>query len=96
MKIYPPEDVKMKAFYNELFAFDAYVSDLIDIYAKYYTMDEIIKLINFYSSPLGKKNLQMNQEFDREMEDIMLTKISDYIFTSSEHGFDILLPQISQ
>jgi len=92
MKISPPEDIKMKAFYNELFSFDSYLSDLIEIYAKYYTTDEIIQLINFYSSPLGKKHLQINQELNRQMEDTMLTKISDYIFTSAENGFDIPLP----
>jgi hypothetical protein len=92
MKISSPEDIKMKAFYNELFSFDSYLSDLIEIYAKYYTTDEIIQLINFYSSPLGKKHLQINQELNRQMEDIMLTKISDYIFTSAENGFDIPLP----
>jgi hypothetical protein len=94
MKIHPPEDIKMKSFYNELFSFDSYISDLTEIYAKHYTLDEIIQLINFYSSPLGKKNLQINQELSRQMEDLMLTKISDYIFTATEHGFDIVLPEI--
>lgn len=95
MKIYPPEDIKMKNLYNTLFSSDSYVTDLIDIYAKNYTLEEIIQLINFYSSPLGKKTLQMGQELNKQMEDIMLTKISDYIFTSAEYGYNIILPQIS-
>jgi hypothetical protein len=96
MKIHPPEDIKMKNFYNELFSLDSYVSDLIEIYAKHYTLDDVINLINFYSSPLGKKTLRMNQVLNKQMEDLMLTKISDYIFTSAEHGYDIVLPQIPQ
>jgi len=96
MKIHPPEDIKMKNFYNELFSFDSYLSDLIEIYAKHYTLDDVINLINFYSSPLGKKTLRMNKELNKQMEDLMLTKISDYIFTSAEHGYDIVLPQIPQ
>jgi len=96
IKIHPPEDIKMKALYNELFSFDTYVSDLTEIYVKYYTLDDVIQLINFYSSPLGKKTLQLTQELNRQMEDIMLTKISDYIFTLIENGFDVVLPQIPQ
>ena len=92
MKVNPPEDVKMKALYNDFFSFEAYLTDLIDVYAKYYTTDEIVQLINFYSSSLGKKHLQINQEINRQMEDTMLTKISDYIFTSTENGYDIPLP----
>lgn len=96
MKIYPPEDVKMKVLYGELFSFDSYISDLTDIYAKYYTLDDVTQLINFYSSPLGKKSNQVTHELNRQMEDVMLNKISDYIFTLTEHGFDIRLPQIPQ
>jgi hypothetical protein len=95
MKVYPPEDMKMRALYNEFFSFDAYTSDLTQIYAKYYTLDDIINLIKFYSSLLGKKTLQMNHELHQKMEDIMLNKISDYILTSTEQGFDIL-PEISK
>ena len=96
MKVYPPENnIQLKRLYNELFSSDAYIKDLTQIYAKYYTLDDIIKLIHFYSSPLGKKSLQVNQEINKQMEDLMLTKISDYIFTAAEHGFDISLPQIT-
>ncbi|CAF1259360.1 unnamed protein product [Rotaria sordida] len=94
LKIYPPTDnTKIRALYDELFSTNAYVSDLVRLYAKYYTLDEIMELIDFYSSPLGKKLLQANHELYRQMEDIMLTKISDYIFTSAEHGFNIPLAE---
>jgi hypothetical protein len=96
MKVYRPEDAKMKGLYDELFSLDAYISDLTTVYSKYYTLDDVIKLIDFYSSPLGKKTLQINQQLNPQMEDIMLSKISDYIFTSTQYGFDIPLPQIRQ
>lgn len=92
MKINPPEDLTMKALYLKYFSLDAYIADLTDVYAKYYTVEEILHLISFYSSPLGKKTLQVNHELNRQMDDMMLTKISDYVFTSQEHGFDIPLP----
>lgn len=96
MKVYSPEDAKLKALYNDYFSHDAYVSDLTEIYMKYYTVEDVIKLIDFYSSPLGRKTLQLNHELHKQMEEIMLTKISDYIFTASEQGFDIVLPHIAQ
>ena len=93
MKIYPPSDnVKMRALYDEFFSTDAYISDVVQVYAKYYTLDEIVELIKFYSSPLGKKTIQMNNDLNKQMEDLMLTKISDYIFTSAEHGLNISFP----
>lgn len=96
MKIYPPEDVKMKALYNDLFSHNSFISDLTEVYAKHYTPEDIAELLNFYSSPLGKKANQVAHALDKEMEDLMLNKISDYIFTLTEHGFDVALPQIPQ
>lgn len=95
LKIYPPNDnVQMKALYDDLFSNNAFISDLVRLYAKYYTLDEIIELITFYSSPVGKKSIQANNELHRQIEDTMLTKISDYIFTSAEHGFSIHLSDL--
>jgi hypothetical protein len=93
MKIQPPKDnLKLRALYDEFFSTNAYIADVTQIYAKYYTLDEITALIKFYSSPLGKKNIQLNSDLNKRMEDLMLTKISEYIFTSAEHGMDISLP----
>ena len=94
LQVHQPEDAKMKELYDEYFSLDSYLSDLTTVYAKYYTLDDVIKLINFYSSPLGKKTLQINHELNPQMEDMMLNKISDYIFTSTQYGYDIPLPQI--
>jgi hypothetical protein len=97
MKIYPPaNNMVLKVLYDDLFSQEAYVSDLTEIYAKHYTLDDIKDLIHFYSSPLGKKTLQMRQDLDKQMEEIMLNKISDYIFTAAEHGFDVPVLQITK
>ena len=93
MKIYPPHDnIAMRALYDELFSFNAYIDDAVQVYASYFTMDEVKELIRFYSSPLGRKTIHMTNELNKQMEDTMLTKISDYVFTSAEHGIDITLP----
>ena len=93
MKVYPPNDnPTMRALYNEFFSSNAYINDVIQVYAKYYSMEEISELIRFYGSPLGRKTLHMNHDLHKQMEDLMLTKISDYIFTAAEHGMNIALP----
>jgi len=94
LKVHPPKDnMKLKLLYEELFSFDSYISDLTEVYAKYYTLDEIIELIKFYSNSLGKKTIRFNHILNEQMEDLMLTKISDYIFTATEHGLKIPLPE---
>jgi len=95
LKVYPPkDDMRLSALYEELFSLNSYISDLADVYEKYYTPNEIMELIKFYSSPLGEKSLQFNNILNQQMEDLMLTKISDYIFTATEHGSTIPLPEI--
>lgn len=97
MKIHPPEnDAPMRKIYDEFFSLDAYTNDLIQVYGEYYTAEEIKTLLDFYTSPLGKKTLQMNHDLNKKMEEIMLNKISDYVFTAAEHGFDVPLLQIIQ
>jgi hypothetical protein len=94
LKIHPPkENIKLNALYDELFSSKSYISDLAEAYAKYYTFDEIMELIKFYSSPLGVKTIKFNQVLNPQMEDLMLTKISDYIFTAAEHGLTIPIPE---
>lgn len=94
LKIHPPKDnMRLNALYEELFSSNSYISDLVDVYAKYYTFNEIMELIKFYSSPLGEKTIQFNQILNHQIEDLMLTKISDYIFTAAEYGITIALPE---
>jgi len=95
LKIHPPNDnIILRTLYENLFSLNAYISDVAQVYEKYYTLEEILQLIEFYSSPLGKKTIGINNELNHQIEDLMLTKISDYIFTSAEHNIYIPLPEM--
>ncbi len=95
LKIHPPNDnIILRTMYENLFSLSAYISDVAQVYEKYYTLEEILQLIEFYSSPLGKKTIGINNELNHQIEDLMLTKISDYIFTSAEHNIYIPLPEM--
>ena len=93
LKISPPKDMRLKGLYEEYFSYNSYISDLVDFYAKFYTSNEILELLKFYSTPLGTKTIRFNQILNPQMEDLMLSKISDYIFTAAEYGFTINLPE---
>ena len=81
----------MRHFYDELFSDNAYITDVVQVYAEHFKPEEIFDLIKFYSSPLGKKAIRLNNDLHKIMEDTMLTKISDYIFTANENGMDIVV-----
>ena len=90
MKIAPPENhPEIKELYDGLFSSDAYRDDLIEVYEKFFTLEELKELIEFYSSPLGRKAIRFNATFHKQMENVMLNKISDYIFTAAERGFQV-------
>lgn len=92
LKIEPPKDIRLKELYDEYFSYNSYITDLVDFYAKFYTLNEITELTKFYSSPVGMKTIRFNHVLNQQMEDLMLTKISDYIFTAAEYGFTINVP----
>ncbi|UJR14045.1 hypothetical protein I4U23_001042 [Adineta vaga] len=95
LRVFPPNHgTHLRQLYDGLFSFNAYVSDMGHIYEKYYTSEEILQLIEFYSSTLGKKTLAFNIEMNQQMEDLMLNKITDYIFTAADHNIHIPLPEI--
>lgn len=95
LKIFPPNHhTELRKLYDELFSFDAYVLDMSRLYEKHFSLEEIVQLIDFYSSPLGKKMLAFNIDLNRQMEDLMLTKITDYVFTAAEHHIYIPLPEL--
>ena len=95
LKIFPPNHhTQLRKLYDDLFSVDAYMLDMSHLYEKSYSLEEIVQLTDFYSSPLGKKALAFNIELNHQMEDLMLTKITDYVFTAAEHHIHIPLPQI--
>ena len=93
LKIYPQEDnLTLRALFDDYFSMNSYLNDLTNVYAKYFTPDEILELIKFYTSPLGEKYNRFTNVLNTQMEDTMLTKISDYIFTAAEYGYTIRFP----
>ncbi|MCR9083795.1 MAG: DUF2059 domain-containing protein, partial [Cyclobacteriaceae bacterium] len=38
---------------------DALIAEVGEVYKKYYTEEEMLQLIEFYSSPIGKKTLEI-------------------------------------
>lgn len=90
MKIQRPDHIpKIRTLYDEFFSDSAYNADVAQVYLKHFNPEEIAELIKFYSSPLGKKIIHLTNNLHKIMEDTMLTKISDYIFTSNENGYDV-------
>jgi Uncharacterized protein conserved in bacteria len=45
---------------------DALIAEVGEVYKKYYTEEEMLQLIEFYSSPIGKKTLEINPQLSGE------------------------------
>lgn len=96
LKIYPPEDnLQLRALYDDYFSSKSYLADLTEVYGKYFTLNEILELIKFYTSPVGEKFNRFTNILNNQMEDLMLTKISDYIFTATEFGYAVQFPDLN-
>lgn len=50
---------------------DKAADNYADIYAKYYTLDELHQLCDFYKTPLGEKMIRYNPEINREKFSVM-------------------------
>ncbi len=48
---------KIKAFYNKYIGWEGMKKDLAKLYAKYYTVDELKEITNFYKTKTGQKVL---------------------------------------
>ncbi len=48
---------KIKSFYNKYIGWDSMKKDLAKLYAKYYTVQELKEITNFYKTKTGKKVL---------------------------------------
>jgi len=59
-------DSKREAFKKDINVFIERISNRdVDRYAAAFSQDEIVKLIEFYKSPLGKKMIEKNVEFNK-------------------------------
>ena len=50
------------------------LTDMVPIYDKHFTHDEIKGLIDFYSTPIGKKLLEKTPELTQDMMNLSMTK----------------------
>lgn len=62
-KIVTPEfTADLEQFFYELFISPETIKQLAQLYAQYFTLDEMQELINFYKTPLGQKLIKSNSE----------------------------------
>lgn len=62
-KVVTPEFVAdLEQFFYELFISPETIKQLAQLYAQYFTLDEMQELINFYKTPLGQKLIKSNSE----------------------------------
>lgn len=52
----------LEQFFYELFISPETIKQLAQLYAQYFTLDEMQELINFYKTPLGQKLIKTNSE----------------------------------
>lgn len=52
----------LEQFFYELFISPETIKQLAQLYAQYFTLDEMQELINFYKTPLGQKLIKSNSE----------------------------------
>ena len=60
------KEKQMRKFFEKYISFEALKDDLIKIYCKYYTDEDIKGLIAFYKTPLGKKVLKQTPQIASE------------------------------
>jgi hypothetical protein len=63
-------EVMEEHFEREFRAEGGLKSDIIDLYAKHFTHEEILGLISFYQTPLGRKTARALPQLTEEMFDI--------------------------
>lgn len=80
---------------NEVFFNDKYLNGLLSIYLKYFTNEELVQLIQFFSTPLGLKFSEINNSLNMiytEIDSYTLSfysevenKISEKVLPTLEH-----------
>ncbi|WP_049723188.1 DUF2059 domain-containing protein [Gilvimarinus polysaccharolyticus] len=61
-----PHQDKISAWTNKYFTWEAMKEDMAGIYRKYFTDDEIKKLIEFYKTPVGEKAINVMPQLFQE------------------------------
>lgn len=58
----------LKQFFYELFASKKMMANLATAYSEYYTLDELLALIQFYKTPLGQKMIKSNEPLSEKIQ----------------------------
>ena len=61
-----------KAQFKDILDVDKIIEQLVPIYDKYYTEEDIKALVDFYESPVGKKQLQNTPDIMTEAVQVMI------------------------
>ena len=61
---------EISAWTNKYFTWDAMKGDMAEIYRKYFTEDEIKKLIDFYKTPVGQKAINVMPQLFQEGSEV--------------------------
>jgi len=66
---------KLLDFYRGAFGFAALKNDLVDIYAREFTEDELREMIRFCNTPVGKKLAAVNAKLVPELAELLERKV---------------------
>jgi len=66
---------KIRDFYEKTIGWSSIKDDIAKLYAKYYTVDELKKLIEFYKTPLGQKTLKVTPKLSFEGQKLVRSKL---------------------
>jgi len=80
---------------TNIFTAEEIVAQWSELYGKQFTDEEIEQLIKFYTSPLGKKDVQSSQIALQEFNKIMSEKILP-IFKNSLSAYTVSLKEITK
>jgi len=71
---------------------DVIIDNMIPVYAKYFTSDELKELINFYKSPIGTKNLSLTPVLMTEVMQVSQKYFEDSIKSMPKPAADVMAP----
>lgn len=68
-KLITPELISdLRQFFYELFGSKKMMANLASAYSEYYTLDELLALIQFYKTPLGQKVIKSNEPLSEKIQ----------------------------
>jgi hypothetical protein len=69
----------MRAFMFKYLGWDAVKQDVANLYAQYFTVDDLEQLIKFYSTPVGQKMLLITPELTQKSMAIGSQRVKEHM-----------------